>query len=124
MADRTCAVDECDRTVWAREWCSMHYHRLWRNNDPEDIGEPAAKQREIRPDVSYHHVHVRLRAERGRASDRLCEDGCGRQAKTWAYDHSDPHVLRSPEGYPYSTDINNYWALCGTCHQRHDRGVA
>ena len=124
MTDRTCTVPDCQRTVWAKSLCSMHYERQWRNNDPVDIGTPAPKQRDIRPDVSYHHVHVRLRAERGRASERMCEDGCGRKATTWAYDHSDPDALRSPEGYPYSTDLGNYWALCTRCHRRHDREVA
>ena len=102
----------------------MHYARLWKNNDPTDFGDPERKPRKARPDVSYHHVHVRLRAERGRASDRLCEDGCGRQAKHWAYDHSDPDQLLSPEGWPYSTNPDNYWALCPSCHKRHDTRVA
>ena len=124
MADRTCAVPDCGRTVWSRSLCSMHYSRQWKNNDPVDFGTPQPKQRDIRPDVSYHHVHTRLRAERGRASERMCEDGCGRKASTWAYDHSDPRPLRSPEGYPYSTDLANYWALCARCHRKHDANVA
>lgn len=126
MADRTCSVPDCDRMVLARGWCSMHWHRNWKNNRPEHgrFGPPQPKQKPMAEDVSYHHVHVRLRAERGRASDRMCEDGCGRKAKHWAYDHSDPNALRSPEGFPYSTDLSNYWALCSSCHQKHDRDVA
>lgn len=124
VADRTCSVSDCERTVWSRGWCSMHYYRNWRNNDPEDRGPAQAKATPPAEDVSYHHVHVRLRAERGPASDRLCEDGCGRSAKHWAYDHSDPDALRSPEGFPYSTDLGNYWALCPSCHRRHDADVA
>lgn len=123
VADPTCTVPDCQRTVWARGWCGMHYGRNWKNNDPEQIGPARRKDKPPRPDVSYHHVHVRLRAERGRASERMCEDGCGRPAKHWAYDHSDPAAMRSPEGYPYSLDLKNYWALCPSCHRKHDAGI-
>lgn len=102
----------------------MHYQRWWRNNDAEKFGMPKPKRRPMKQDVDYYHLHGRLRAERGRASERMCED-CGmRKANHWAYDHSDPSALRSPEGLLYSLDVWNYWALCSSCHQRHDRDIA
>ena len=124
MADGTCSVPECERIIWSRGWCLMHYGRNWKNNDPEEFGMPRRKAKPPRPDISYHHTHVRLRAERGRAAERDCEDCGQRKAHGWSYDHSDPNPLRSPEGYPYSLDLWNYWALCSSCHTRHDRGVA
>lgn len=31
MTDRTCSVEDCDKTRWARGWCTNHY-QLWRRN--------------------------------------------------------------------------------------------
>lgn len=33
MTERTCIVDECDRTAFARSWCAMHYSRWQRRGD-------------------------------------------------------------------------------------------
>lgn len=74
--------------------------------------------------VGYNGVHNRLVRERGSASAHRCGMGCGRQAKHWAYDYSDPAPLLSRIGLPYSLDLGNYWPLCASCHLRSDRGVA
>ena len=35
MSEKTCTEDGCDKAMWARGWCSMHYSRWYRNNsDP------------------------------------------------------------------------------------------
>lgn len=31
---RICAVDDCDREIWCRGWCSVHYQRWRRHGDP------------------------------------------------------------------------------------------
>lgn len=33
--ERTCAIDECEGTVFARQWCNSHYKKWWRHGDPE-----------------------------------------------------------------------------------------
>lgn len=32
--DSTCSIDECDRPVYGRGWCSMHWKRNYRYGDP------------------------------------------------------------------------------------------
>src|SRR5690349_23871335 len=34
MAETTCSIDECDRKVFARGWCGVHYKRWYRHGDP------------------------------------------------------------------------------------------
>lgn len=34
MADVTCSIDECDRRVHARGWCTKHYQRWLASGDP------------------------------------------------------------------------------------------
>lgn len=43
-------------------------------------------------------------------------------ASHWAYDHSDPNELEDDEGL-YSLDPDRYWAMCPSCHVRHDRAM-
>lgn len=33
MIERTCSIDRCDRTAFARGWCAMHYSRWQRQGD-------------------------------------------------------------------------------------------
>ena len=34
MAEKTCSVDGCDKSVLARDWCSKHYQRWKSHGDP------------------------------------------------------------------------------------------
>ena len=34
MAERTCSIEDCDRTVAVRGWCELHYQRWWKHGDP------------------------------------------------------------------------------------------
>lgn len=118
-----CAVVGCDRPTHSRGWCANHYSRFWRHGHPTEVG--CSSGRELAPargDISYNHAHRRLRAQLGRASERLCRNGCGRMASHWAYDHSDPNELEDDEGL-YSLDPDRYWAMCPSCHVRHDRAM-
>ena len=67
----------------------------------------------------YTASHIRVYKAKGRAADHLCAH-CGDPAEQWAYTHSDPHELTSPEGFPYSPDPEHYMPLCRSCHKRYD----
>ena len=72
--------------------------------------------------LSYWQVHHRLRTERGKASDHLCQ--CGRPAKDWAYLRGSTGI-RSASGTGvgcwYSENIwDDYAPMCRSCHQRLD----
>lgn len=35
MAKRICSIDDCEKAVLSRGWCSAHYQRWWATGDPE-----------------------------------------------------------------------------------------
>lgn len=37
MAERTCAIDDCESAAYARAWCRKHYRRWQRHGDPLTI---------------------------------------------------------------------------------------
>jgi len=57
-------------------------------------------------------VHLRLRRERGRASEYACVD-CGEAAEEWSFDE--------PSGY--SVDLSRYAPRCIRCHREHDLAI-
>lgn len=63
-------------------------------------------------------VHTRLREERGRAAEYVCE--CGQPAVDWAYQYNGDPELYDPKGRPYSEDIGCYAPMCRGCHRRLD----
>jgi len=69
---------------------------------------------------TYSAIHQRLRYHRGRASDLPCTH-CADRAREWA-------LIGEPKWFdsrrrPYTDDLNAYTPLCGSCHQRLDRGL-
>lgn len=72
----------------------------------------------LREVVQYRMAHQRVRIARGPACNHMCR--CGQQADEWAYDHADPNELRSPEGLPYSLDVDRYTPMCRPCHRLFD----
>lgn len=127
MGERTCSVAECHKTRWARGFCNTHYAQ-WRRRSPELVvpnrtGELCHQW--TGENATYHALHDRLKAARGPASCYDCV-GCGRPAKQWAYDHSDPAPRAEMLGgayrseVEYSVDLFRYFPLCARCHQRFD----
>lgn len=66
--------------------------------------------------VAYSSVHNRLNKRRGRAGLYRCQDGCGRMATQWSYDHQDPDELLNERGWPYSMNLERYQPRCKSCH--------
>jgi len=122
--------DGCDRPVRGRGWCAAHYMRFYTKGDvgPAEIGLPANlspgrrgadNARWAGNGVTYSGAHIRVRTQRGRASEHQCEH-CDAQAQHWAYDHTDPDDLQSPRGERYSADPAHYLPLCVSCHNLFD----
>jgi hypothetical protein len=114
---RHCQIPACDRKHEARGWCVMHWNRWKRHGDPQPERLPVIGS-ERRATVGYTGAHMRVRDERGSASDHFCV--CGSKAAHWAYDHADPNELRDERGCPYSTEPVHYKPLCVSCHKLFD----
>lgn len=87
-----CSIDGCERPFYARGWCTMHYWRWYRNDDPEV-----------------------WRANHKNQGKSCSIDGCDKPAKSrgWCgvhykrwHEHGDPLVVHAPERL-------NACAVCG-----------
>lgn len=122
-----CSMDGCETITTAKGFCDKHYRRLLDHGDPyRDVGV-GGQRREY---VSYTGAHVRVKADRGAASDYEC-CLCGDDAQQWAYDHEDPDELHDARagrgvGRTYSAKSEHYMPMCAPCHAAYDlerRGV-
>lgn len=120
-----CSIKKCPRPMKYRAtgWCQTHYHRWWRNGSTDLV------PRELDPYVSYRGAHGRVRSAFGRATDQQCIE-CGRKAREWAYDGTDPDELTGTvkvQGieYPvsYSAWPEFYMPMCFGCHRLRDCGL-
>lgn len=74
--------------------------------------------------IGYRAALNRVEAANGKASEHPCHF-CGRPARWWVYDRSDPEALtesRTSRGRPYvftySIDPTRYLPMCGPCRRR------
>lgn len=72
-----------------------------------------------RDDPGYQAAHLRVAAQRGKASEHACVD-CRHRAAEWSYDHADDAEFIDQNGRRYSTDPSHYNPRCVSCHRRHD----
>ncbi|MDX3405116.1 hypothetical protein PV708_02485 [Streptomyces sp. ME02-6977A] len=67
---------------------------------------------------------MRLRRERGAASEQECVD-CGGQARDWSYDHQDAEEVSGPDRagrtVKYSLKLGHYQPRCKPCHSKFDQ---
>lgn len=130
MSIMSCLVDGCERKVYARGWCSMHYKRWFKWGDPTRVGRPMGTQSSGADNpswkgarVGYVAAHTRVRTISGKASSLLCVH-CRLPAAQWAYTHLDPDELREVRnGYEvaYSAKPEMYIPLCVPCHKKFDQ---
>lgn len=90
MRKGTCSIDECEKPVLGRGWCSMHYNRWRRNGDPLVAGveresnarackiDGCAALAAVRGWCSRHYSHFRNHGHptEKRWSEKPC-DHCG-----------------------------------------------
>ena len=117
---RPCSVDGCEIDARTRDMCVKHYTR-WRNHGVTDLAVPIPR---------YAAAHDRLRAVRGKASSYQCA-WCASRADEWAFtgDRSvalwEMKLVRGKHwNLPYSLDLDEYTALCRSCHRSHDGKAA
>ena len=70
-------------------------------------------------DASYRSIHQRIGRARGPASTHACLH-CGKTARHWACDHTDPNEMTAAGYGSYSADPERYIPLCPPCHKRFD----
>lgn len=69
---------------------------------------------------NYGSLHDRLDYQRGHASAFDCEV-CGNPARHWALSHEAEEVVTDKRGRRYSLTLDDYIAMCRSCHTRYDR---
>jgi hypothetical protein len=99
----------------------MHAARVRRTGDPGPVGLVNGGD-----EVSYVATHLRLRKERGPASEYFCVD-CEQSAQEWSYvggaADERTEVIRGGYEVPYSLDFTKYAPRCVTHHRRFDKYV-
>lgn len=119
-----CTYPGCDRKDRGpRGYCDLHQGRIDRHGDPNIVlpsGRLSGSQHPMfkGEDVGYSGIHMRIKAERGSASNYPCVE-CGESASHWSYDHVDKAERMSPEG-AYSIDLEHYQPRCVSCHKTYD----
>lgn len=121
---RGCDVAKCPRPHCAKGYCNTHYAQYRDGKDPH--GEPYW----LTKPIGFSAAHSRCRSLWGKASQYPCIE-CGKQAKQWAYDGTDPTELL--EGVSrgagqagkssyilYSIFPEFYMPMCYGCHARRD----
>lgn len=130
-SSRPCKVPGCTTPVGrksARGMCNKHYLRWGVHGDPSVVKVGGASLAlEANPnwsgdDASYTAVHLRLRKQRGRASERQCVD-CGQQARHWSYGYRGSIERVDPQMGMYSPDLDSYDPRCVRCHSSFDRSM-
>lgn len=103
MATKRCSVLDCDQGgKIVHGMCRKHETRWQRHGDvtmvkrPDRTGPNNPHWRG--DDISYRTAHDRVTRQRGKASEHRCVD-CGRQARHWSYDGTDPNELSKPSAY-------------------------
>jgi hypothetical protein len=117
---RICSIEGCSGSVWALGYCQLHYRRWSRYGDPHVVNNQNGENnpRWSGDEISYGGMHIRIRDNRGPASEHPCVD-CGSQAYEWSYDHTGLNE-RVEDGLRYSTDIGQYSPRCKPCHKAFD----
>lgn len=121
-----CTIEGCKTEAKRakRTLCHKHYSRIKRHGS-SDIVLPRPRPRghdnpNYKGDaITVKAAHMRVRAERGPASDHQCID-CAGQAAHWSYDHQDPNEQLSEKHGPYSAKTEHYHPRCVPCHKRFD----
>lgn len=125
---RICAVGECGEPHESRGYCSSHASQLRKYGSP--TGGPPAPS--IHDEVTIGSAHTRVRTLWGSASQYPCVFDCGRAARDWAYDGTDPTFLlgeQKPSATGrtkmfYSRYPEFYFPACRWCHRSRDAAIA
>lgn len=135
MAKRTCSVDGCTKRHGAKGFCPMHYQRWKKHGDVHrvDRGGHAHPKGPANPkwlgdNVGYAAIHDRLASHRTKPV--TCPQCGGPGPIQWAlnWDTVSADDVRyekrrrrgKVDSLPYSVNLDDYIALCCTCHRRFD----
>lgn len=118
-----CKFDGCPRPAAIKGYCESHDAQMRRRGWVGPL-----QLRSIHDRCRYNAAHQRVAKLWGSANQFPCIE-CGRKARTWAYDGTDPTELlslsRKGGNYCfYSRYPEFYMPLCDLCHNRRDRSSA
>lgn len=117
-----CIAPDCTEPHKARGYCNLHYARMHRTGtfDARPYGTDQC---------GYAAAHRRLRYDKGKASNYVCE--CGAPAQEWAYLHGSAKELTEQRKIfgklalvAYSPDPDDYAPMCIPCHRTLDKSVS
>lgn len=124
-----CVIDGCnrpaevsapDRAPYSGDGiCRMHMLRKRKRGDYSFEMRGENHPMWTGDDATNKAVHLRLRAQRGKAKSWMCVD-CSCPALHWSYDHTDPDELHDEVKGPYSLDPDRYMPRCARCHKLFD----
>ena len=124
-----CGVAGCELPRRRGRYCPKHTARIARHGDPHKViphsernfltGEDHPKW--TGDEATYNAVHMRLRTQRGSASEYRCIS-CPAVAEQWAYVHNRERSATAVEG-PYSVVLADYEPMCVRCHKRMDMDI-
>jgi hypothetical protein len=114
-----CFVEGCDLPHHSNGTCASHRAHVDKDGYPRELVRP---KREV---PSYDAIHLRLAGAWGSASQYDCVK-CGKTAREWAYDGTDPSQLIGTTGKTvaspmyYSQWPEFYMPMCVRCHRKMD----
>lgn len=120
---------ECDKPPAVAGMCRQHYMRQYRRTH---VTNPNPIPRTLwATTIHAKSAHARCRALWGPAAQYQCVE-CGRGAREWAYDGTDPTALYRPCSYRagiikwvlFSRFPEFYMPMCISCHRQRDMAEA
>jgi hypothetical protein len=131
----SCTVDDCEVPPYAHGFCVRHYTNLKRHGDPLYVRDRSGPNHPNwkGSDIGYVGIHHRLRSRIPEPDICALVDGTCKGRLAWAFRrqdvpqdqwlYEDMHWRGRVRHVPYTTNLADYWRLCGSHHVRYDRDL-
>lgn len=128
MMTGQCLADGCDRDAkhsgnpartTTEGYCRLHFMRIQKHGDPDHEYKGEKTYIWTGDSATSGAIHQRVYKSKGKASEHNCVD-CGKRARHWSYDRTDPNQKIDPKRGPYSLNMDCYHPRCVRCHKNFD----